>query len=495
MKLILNILLIILSSSSLILAQENIFLKRSYWKSNPSIENVKKFISEGNDPSELNKYAFDSVVYALLENASDDTINYLLTHVGNGIEKKTHDSRTYIFWAAYKGNIEIMKRLIEKGAKINLRDSHGNTPVTFAAATGQKNTEVYELFEKYGVILGDEVNKNGVNSLLLISPYLKTENELNYFISKGFDIKSRDPKGNNIFNYAVKSGNISFLKLLLKKGISPNIINNEGGNAVLYASKGLRNFQNPIETYKYLKSLGIGINVIGDNGQNPLHTIAKRNNDIDIFSFFIKEGVDINLQDNEGVSPFMNAANSNDLRIVEFLINHVKNINIKNKNGQSALSMAINNNSSKVIDFLLSKGCDIHLKDTNENTLAYYLVNTFKKNDEISFEEKLKILIKRGLLMNQKQNGGNSLIHIAARKNSIDLLKRLLPYGIDINAKNNDGYTALHIAAMRADNEDLLRYLLSQGADKKIKTEFEETAFSLALENELLQKKNIKFLE
>ncbi len=97
--------------------------------------------------------------------------------------------------------------------------------------------------------------------------------------------------------------------------------------------------------------------------------------------------------------------------------------------------------------------------------------------------------------MNQKQNGGNSLIHIAARKNSIDLLKRLLPYGIDINAKNNDGYTAPHIAAMRADNEDLLRYLLSQGADKKIKTEFEETAFSLALENELLQKKNIKFLE
>ena len=48
---------------------------------------------------------------------------------------------------------------------------------------------------------------------------------------------------------------------------------------------------------------------------------------------------------------------------------------------------------------------------------------------------------------------------------------------------------------MRADNEDLLRYLLSQGADKKIKTEFEETAFSLAQENELLQKKNIKFLE
>ena len=105
-------------------------------------------------------------------------------------------------------------------------------------------------------------------------------------------------------------------------------------------------------------------------------------------------------------------------------------------------------------------------------------------------------------LLDKVQNlkGDLLLIHgadddVVVPQNSIDLLKRLLPYGIDINAKNNDGYTALHIAAMRADNEDLLRYLLSQGADKKIKTEFEETAFSLALENELLQKKNIKFLE
>ena len=495
MKSILNILLIILSSSSLILAQENIFLKRSYWKSNPSIENVKKFISEGNDPSELNRYAFDSVVYALLEKTNDDTINYLLTLEGNGIEKKTHDSRTYIFWAAYKGNIEIMKRLIEKGAKINLRDSHGNTPVTFAAATGQKNTEVYELFEKYGVILGDEVNKNGVNSLLLIAPYLKTENELNYFISKGFDIKSRDPKGNNIFNYAVKSGNISFLKLLLKKGISPNIINIEGGNAVLYASKGLRNFQNPIETYKYLKSLGLAINVTGDNGQNPLHTIAKKNNDLDIFSFFMKEGVDINLQDNEGVSPFMNAANSNELRVVKFLIDHVKNVNTKNKNGQSALSMAVSNNSSKVIDFLLTKGCDIHLKDTKGNTLAFYLVNTFEKSDEKSFEKKLKILINRGLSMNQNQSDGNSLLHIAAKKNNLELLRRLSQFGIDINAVNNSGYTVLHLASMMAKDESIIKYLLNEGADKNIKTEFDETAFTLAQENELLKNKNIEYLK
>ena len=131
MKSILRILLIILISSSDVLAQENLFLSRDYWKRNQSIENIKKDISEGNNPSELNRYAFDGVVYAILENANDDVIKYLLTIEGNSIEKKTHDSRTYIFWASYKGNINIMKHLLEKGAETDLRDSHGNTPVTF----------------------------------------------------------------------------------------------------------------------------------------------------------------------------------------------------------------------------------------------------------------------------------------------------------------------------------------------------------------------------
>ncbi len=209
----------------------------------------------------------------------------------------------------------------------------------------------------------------------------------------------------------------------------------------------------------------------------------------------MKEGVDINLQDNEGVSPFMNAANSNELRVVQFLIDHVKNVNAKNKNGQSALSMAVSNNSSKVIDFLLTKGCDVHLKDTKGNTLAFYLVNTFEKSDEKSFEKKLKILIDRGLSMNQNQSDGNSLLHIAVKKNNLELLRRLSQFGIDINALNNSGYTVLHLASMMAKDESIIKYLLNEGADKNIKTEFDETAFTLAQENELLKNKNIEYLK
>jgi ankyrin repeat protein len=118
------------------------------------------------------------------------------------------------------------------------------------------------------------------------------------------------------------------------------------------------------------------------------------------------------------------------------------------------------------------------------------LLNGFNPKDTAVFDAKLKILDNQGLSMSQLQNEGNSLLHIAAKKNDLDLLKRLKPYKIDVNAKNNEGYTALHIAAMKAKNSDILKYLIEQGANKGIKTEFEETALTLANENEQLQAQN-----
>ena len=56
--------------------------------------------------------------------------------------------------------------------------------------------------------------------------------------------------------------------------------------------------------------------------------------------------------------------------------------------------------------------------------------------------------------------------------------------------------TALHIAAMKSNNSDIMKLLIELGADIKSKTNFGETAFDLASENEQLLKSkvNINFL-
>ncbi|MNL27191.1 hypothetical protein D3C87_1487640 [compost metagenome] len=60
-----------------------------------------------------------------------------------------------------------------------------------------------------------------------------------------------------------------------------------------------------------------------------------------------------------------------------------------------------------------------------------------------------------------------------------------------MNAKNKDGMTALHKAAMISKDDSILKYLLSIGAKKDINTEFDESAYALAKENESLTKQNV----
>lgn len=476
---------------------DNVFLDRSFWKTNPSVTEIKDKIKEGNDPSELTRHAFDGVVYALLEKTNDKAIKYLLSLEGNPVEKQTHDSRTYIFWAAYAGKKEIMKHLLERGAKLNIRDSHGNTPVTFAASTGQLDLEVYSIFEKYGLDLSTEVNEDGANALLLIAPYAKDFSTLSYFINKGISLESKDNEGYGIFLYAAKGGNQNFMNKLIQKGVSFNKKGN-GGNAMYFASLGTRGNQNGINFYTYLAGLGIDANTTTKAKRNPLHRIANNSNDLKLFDFFTKKGVDVNLQDNRGTTPFMIAANSNTLTVIKHLMPLVTNINVKDNDGKSALAMAINTNDDpKVAAFLIKKGADPLVIDIEGNTLSYYLLNSFNAENPSEFNEKLELLISSGVAMDALQHNDNTLLHLAVKKNDLELIKSLKKFNIPVNAINKDGLTALHIAAMTSSNVDILKYLVANGADKTQKTTFDETVFELAKENELLQKQNVKlnFLE
>jgi len=472
--------------SSMFAQKANIFHERNFWKANPSIKVIDEKSSKGNNISELNNNAFDAVVYATLENTDNNTIKYLLSKEGNSVNKKTHDGRTYIFWAAYKNNLELMKYLVSKDAKTNIVDDHGYTILNFAASTGQTNTKMYDYLIKMAANIKTDKNRKGANVLLLVAPYLENYSLVSYLLSKGASLEDKDNNGNGIFEYAAKGGNISLLKTLIDKGVQ------KGENTMIFASQGLRRKKNTLQTYKFLESVGVKTNCIDKDGKNPLHAIAYNNKDLATYSYFISKGVNVNLQDNKGRSPFMNAANNNTLEIVKFLSKKITNINSKDKKGRSALIMSVLSNNKDVVKFLLGIGANINTEDADGNTLSYYLINIFKTTE---FEDKLSILEKNGLVMNKLQYSKNTLLHIAAAQDNLALLKRLNSFNIDVNAENKDQLSALQIAAMETKSIKILEYLLSIGAHKNIKTAFNETIYDLASENELLKNSNINFLK
>ncbi|WP_062053523.1 ankyrin repeat domain-containing protein [Aquimarina longa] len=468
---------------------KNVFLEREFWKTNPTIATIEQKIADGNDVTVLNPYGFDAVVYAILEKVPNTSIEHLLSKKGNDVNKLTHDKRTYVFWAAYANNVALMKHLIANNARMDLIDSHHFSVLTFAAATGQTNREIYDLCIKNGIDVKNDRDEHGANALLLLTPHLKDFSMIDYFTSKGLDLHSVDNDGNGVINYTARTGNTQMINQLIKKGITYKKLNKKGGNAMIFASQGTRKGSNPLSFFTYLEGLGIEPNITNTDGVTPLHNLAYRNKDLDVFTYFLSKNVDANQADHKGNIPLINAAYNNTLEVIQLLEKHTKDINTSNKEGHSALTYAIKSNTVETVNFLINTKADLNVVDTKGNHIGYYLMKSYNPKHINQFKEKIKILTNHGFDISKPQKDGNTLYHLAIEKNDLKLLKMIHDYGytIDINAKNKEGITALHKAAMTTKNDKTLIYLLSIGADKTIKTSFDESVFDLASENEALK--------
>lgn len=469
----------------------NLLRDRAFWGEKPNLETIKRIVNLGHSPTELTSSGFDAVTSAIFAKADLDILKYLLSFEENDVNKKTHDGRTYLFWSASSGNLELVNYLLDNGARVDIIDDKGSSPLIFAAAGGQIDTKIYDALIAKGANVVTETSKDGANALLLLIPKLSDFTIVDYFETKGISLNDKDNYGNGVFNYTAKSGNIDMLKKLVAKGIEYNLINKNGGNAFIFASEGGRGHSNGMDVYNYLESLGINPNVTTIDGTNPLLNVASSTKDIQVIDYFLKKGVDANKADKEGNTPFIKAAQSNTLEIIEHLAKLNKDINLINKDGQSALTLATARNKSEVVSYLLKNNADAQIIDAEGNNLAYYLVNAYSARNKENFYEKAALLKAHQVDYTAKQAGNNTLYQIAIAKLDLELLKFLEPSKIDINLANNEGLSVLHMAAMKAEDDHILKYLLEQGANKSAVTEFEESVFDLASENELLQANNI----
>ena len=488
MKKILFITVLVFMSSG-IFAQENIFLQRDFWSQKPSVEEVKTNLQAGNDPKEFNRSHFDGITIAILADAPTECVEYLLSLADVDINTRTHDGRSYLVWAAYAGNYPIVKYLVDHGADVNAKGTHGYGAITFAAYAGVEDQRIYDYLTANGLSIQQE-NKGGANAMLLIMQKLKNLEMIDYFQKKGLDLHSKDNEGNGAFSYAAKGGNIEVMDALIKKGVDYQSENKLGGNAILVASQGIRGTTPKLETFQYLVKKGINANVVNEKGETPLILLSRRNQNEALIKFFLQKGVNVNQTTLEGNNALMNAANGNTLEIVEFLVSKTEDINHRNEEGQTALMLAVKGNSEEVVSYLIEKEAKVNVADNDGNNLVYYWATSGKRTRDggITFpsKEKLSLLKENGLKVDQPQPNRSTLLHIAVQNNNLVLTQKAAEWGVDVNAKNNEGNTALLLAALNSKNTEILKYLLAVGADKSITTEFEESAYDLAKENELL---------
>lgn len=467
----------------------NKFLDRKFWKTNPTKETVDKLISEGNSITEKNRHSMDALSYAILENTSIETIKHVLAK-GIDVNTLTHDKRTYIFWAGYKNNYELMKFLLSKGAKTDLKDSHGYSLIQFITFGGVTNTNIYKLCMENGLDI-NQLDKKGRNIAHLYAQNMKDVKMLDFFQKNGVDIYSKDKNGNGVFTYAAKTKNQEILEGLVKKGFDykDNASNTE--NAFLYATAfSHRGSGKKLELslLNYLENLGLNPAIVNKDNNSPLHNVAFSSKNPEIISYFIDKGLDVNLSNKKGNTPFMNASYMNTKEVLNVFLKDVKNINQQNKDGETALTIAVRRNKPEIVDYLIEKGADITIKDKKGNNLLFHLVDAFRGKKTENFKDKFKLLVAKGL---KPTKDDDALLHYATKKGKLAIVKELLAMGMNVNSTDKNGFSPLHIAVMTAKNTKIVEELINGGADKSLKTVDNETPYDLAAENEMFKNKNV----
>ncbi|CAI8050973.1 Putative ankyrin repeat protein MM_0045, partial [Geodia barretti] len=163
----------------------------------------------------------------------------------------------------------------------------------------------------------------------------------------------------------------------------------------------------------------------------------------------VRAGSDLNLQNQEGLTPLMIAARSGRTDITNILLEgeHI-NLDIQEKRtGQSALHFSAEEGDSATTEALLKAGANPHLKDKDGDTAA---IKAVMSQEPATLRE----LVRAGSDLNLQNQEGLTPLMIAARSGRTDITNILLEgkhINLDIQEKNGD--TAVIMAVKRRELE------------------------------------------
>uniref|UniRef100_A0A8C2B6Z2 Ankyrin 1, erythrocytic b n=1 Tax=Cyprinus carpio TaxID=7962 RepID=A0A8C2B6Z2_CYPCA len=248
---------------------------------------------------------------------------------------------------------------------------------------------------------------------------------------------------------------------------------------------------------------GININIANQNGLNGLH-LASKEGHVKMVLELLHNGIDLETTTKKGNTALHIAALAGQEKVVAELINYGANVNAQSQKGFSPLYMAAQENHLEVVKYLLEHGANqslptedgftplaVALQQGHENVVALLInygtkgkvrlpaLHIAARNDDT---RTAAVLLQNDPNPDVLSKTGFTPLHIAAHYENLSVAQLLLNRGANVNFTPKNGITPLHIASRRG-NVIMVRLLLDRGAQIDAKTKDELTPLHCAARN------------
>jgi ankyrin repeat protein len=263
----------------------------------------------------------------------------------------------------------------------------------------------------------------------------------------------KGPGGATPLMYAVLYGDADSVRLLLENGADPNVRNEAGATALMWAVDDL-------EKTRILLKSGALANALSEDARTPLLIATGRYGAGPVVKLLLDHGANPSVKAHGpggATTPLRQAANVGDDAVLRMLLQG--GADVKGA-GIVPLIDALNSNNNTCIDLLIGSADRSAL---NRSLLA--LVPPRGNPDTFNNPQLVKKMIELGADVAARDAGGRTVLSLAASSDrvSVETIQTLIDSGADVNAKSADGETVLDFAKWRG-KTSLVDMLMKAGA-------------------------------
>jgi len=197
---------------------------------------------------------------------------------------------------------------------------------------------------------------------------------------------------------------------------------------------------NNLPLIEQLLSHGAKVNLAADDGKTALMAAAGAGQ-TKLAQAMIAAGADVNAVNKRGGTALMYAATDGNPATLNALLSHGAAVNTRARNGWTALTLASARGHAGIVGKLLAAGADANTSD------IYGWTPLMRAVYEDRFEVVRVLLGDKSLRLNAQDDRGETALHFAAARGSLEIVKLLLAHGADARATDSSGRTPATVAA------------------------------------------------